>query len=179
MDRYATGDASAFAELYRQLAPRLRMFLLRLCGSPRLSEDLLQDTFLRIHRARGSFTKGAAAMPWIYAIARNVFLDNVRKGRERSAVAMDELREEPHPLAHSLPTPEAAMVATESLAIVRSTLERMPPAHREAFILIRFEGMSVADAAQVLDASEAAVKVRAFRAYEAFRSALRSAGKDL
>jgi len=55
---------------------------------------------------------------------------------------------------------------------VRATLEQMTALQREAFVLIRFEGMSVSQAAQVLGATEAAVKIRAFRAYEALRAAL-------
>jgi len=55
MDRYATGEDAAFAELFRLLAPRLRAFLRRLSASDDIADDLLQETLLRIHHARGSF----------------------------------------------------------------------------------------------------------------------------
>ena len=67
--------------------------------------------------------------------------------------------------------------ANETLEIVRRTLDRLPAIQREAFVLLRFEGLSVRQAAQVLGASEAAVKVRAFRAYEALRSAIHGDGE--
>lgn len=173
MDAYAAGEAAAFPELHRQLAPRLRMFLLRLSGGPRLADDLLQETFLRIHRARGTFTRGASVVPWSYAIARNVFIDHARKGKERQPASLDDLPDATQPPAPASASPDAELVAKETLDIVRTTLAKLPAPHREAFILIRFEGLSVADAALVLDTSEANVKVRAFRAYEAFRLALK------
>jgi RNA polymerase sigma-70 factor, ECF subfamily len=180
MDRYAAGDGAAFAELHRQLAPRLRAFLVRICGEPRLADDLLQDAFLRVHRARGTFSPGAAVVPWAYAIARNVHVDHARRGQEQRTGSLEDLRDGIELAAPTGASPEADVVANETLAIVRATMAALPPAHREAFILIRYEGLSVAEAAQVLDASEANVKVRAFRAYEAFRQALKrsSEGND-
>jgi len=177
MDRYASGDNAAFAELYRQLAPRLRMFLLRLCGAPRLADDLLQDTFLRVHRARGSFTAGAAVVPWSYAIARNVYIDHSRRGRDRGRASLDDLEESAQPLAAPGASPHAELVGKRTLDVVRATLAKLPAMQREAFVLVRFEGMSIAEAAAVLDASESAVKLRAFRAYEAFRAALGATGE--
>lgn len=171
MDRYASGDDAAFPALHRELAPRLRGFLLRLSGSPRLADDLLQDTFLRVHRARGSFASGGAVVPWAYAIARHVFIDHTRRGREEPTPA-GEAPERPAPASTS---PDASVVAKQTLEVVRATLAALPVAQREAFVLVRFEGMSVAEAARVLDTSEANVKIRAFRAYEAFRAALKEA----
>jgi RNA polymerase sigma-70 factor (ECF subfamily) len=70
------------------------------------------------------------------------------------------------------------LVARETLDLVRQELRSMPVLQREAFVLLRFEGLSVSEAAHVLGATEAAVKVRAFRAYEALRAALaREAGR--
>lgn len=175
MARYATGDTTAFRELHRQLAPRLRMFLLRLSGGPRLADDLLQETWERIHRARGTFTRGAAVVPWSYAIARNVYIDHARaqKRKGRNSASIGDLPDGLEPTSPAGATPDAELAAKEMLDIVRATLAKLPDTHREAFILIRFEGLSVADAALVLDTSEANVKVRAFRAYEAFRLALK------
>ena len=72
MDRYAQGDDLAFGDLYRLAAPRVRGFLLRLSGDLALADDLAQEAFLRVHRARGTFAAGAAALPWLFTIARNV-----------------------------------------------------------------------------------------------------------
>lgn len=173
MTRYAAGEKSAFLEIHKQMAPRLRGFLLRMCGRPALADDLLQEAFLRIHRARGSFSTGAAVLPWSYAIARNVYIDYARQARSRRGESIQELQEAEQPTAPLGASPEAAVSAKETLEVVRATLRNLPETHREAFVLLRFEGLSVAEAAKILDTSESNVKVRAFRAYEAFRAALR------
>lgn len=173
MDRYARGDDAAFTELFRRGAPRVRGFLLRMCLDAGQADDLTQETFLRVHVARGRFEPGAAAIPWLLAVARNAFLDAARHARvRRNAVATKVAGQGPEPEAPASGRGDSALVAREMLGIVQATLDKMSVTLREAFVLIRFEGLSVAEAAQVLGASEAAVKVRAFRAYELLREAL-------
>src|SRR5690242_14582176 len=75
MNRYADGDDSAFAEVFRGLASRVQTFLQRLSGRRDVADDLTQETFLRMHRARGSFARGRSVVPWAYAIARNCYID--------------------------------------------------------------------------------------------------------
>jgi RNA polymerase sigma-70 factor (ECF subfamily) len=173
MDRYAEGDDAAFAVVHRALAERLRAFLVRMAKSPSVADDLLQETFLRVHRARGSFVKGGRVVPWGYAIARNVYIDHTRTlthKREKLAPGEDD------PAADIATGPEAnseeASIASDLARVVERTLAALPRNQREAFVLLRYEGMSVADAADVLGATEGAVKLRAFHAYEALRAAL-------
>src|SRR5262245_40637145 len=78
MTRYAAGDDRAFDVIFAALGPRLVTFLQRLCGSEELDRDLAQDTFLRILRARASFARAAAALPWAFAIAKNCYLSHLR-----------------------------------------------------------------------------------------------------
>jgi RNA polymerase sigma-70 factor (ECF subfamily) len=173
MSRYAEGDDAVFNQLFSALSPRLHTFLRRLCGSPDLAHDLLQETFLRIHRARGSFVPGSAAVPWAYAIARNCFISQARSLKYRAARQSVDISD--HDVAGGLDaSAEETTAARQSAQIVERTLARMSPINREAFLLLRFEGQSVAAAAQILGTSEGAVKLRAFRAYEALRAALRA-----
>ena len=179
MSRYAEGDDRAFNDVHAALFSRLRTFLLRLARSESVADDLLQETFLRIHRARGSFAEGARLVPWSYAIARNVYIDHTRSPsaqRERVATGDEDVG------AQALTGPEAdgeAVAMARDLArAVERTLAELPPNQREAFVLLRYEGMSVADAAEVLGTSDGAVKLRAFHAYEALRAALGSLGVD-
>lgn len=176
MDRYASGDTSAFGALHRALYPRLHAYLVRMRGSSHVADDLVQETFLRMHRARATFAAGASVIPWMYTIARNVVIDHARsvKARIVSEQAADDA---PEPIDSGADT-ESAAVAGEAARTVEQVLARLPAAQREAFVLLRYEGLSVLDAAQVLGATPAAVKLRAFRAYEALRAALASPGES-
>ena len=174
MDQCANGSEEAFAKLYRRAGPRVHGFLLRMCGNPPLADDLTQEAFLRVYIARGNFERGAAALPWIFAIARNAYIDFKRHSRVRrmvrgeGGVFAQAIEREADPETRG----DEALAGREMLGIVRATLAGMPVLLREAFVLLRFEGLSVHDAAQVLGASEGAVKIRAFRAYELLRAAL-------
>src|SRR5262245_56936480 len=81
MERYSNGDNAAFAELYDAIAPRLHGFLRKATRDDSTTEDLMQQTFLQIHRARGSFIAGAAVMPWALAIAKRLMIDSARRRR--------------------------------------------------------------------------------------------------
>jgi RNA polymerase sigma-70 factor (ECF subfamily) len=142
-----------------------------MCGSDSNASDLVQETLLRMHRARGTFAVGGAVVPWAYAIARNVALDHARASRLRKT---ERLPSDPGPemVDRSGGDAEAMAMASQAARIVEEVLAGLPPSQRDAFILIRYEGLSMADAAAVLGATPTAVKLRAFRAYEALRAAL-------
>jgi RNA polymerase sigma-70 factor, ECF subfamily len=171
MDRYACGDQRAFGALHATLQPRLLAFLRRMTGSDAVAEDLTQETFLRMHRARSTFAQGGAVIPWAYAIARNVHLDHARaaKFRKTERLPSDPGRE---PVGSSGADVESAAIASEAARVVDRVLQGLPPAQREAFVMIRYEGLSVEEASQILGTTPTALKLRAFRAYEALRAAL-------
>lgn len=173
MGRYAEGDDAAFPILHAGLAPRLRLFLLRLSKSPPVADDLLQETFLRMHRARASFASGARALPWAYAIARSVYIDHVRARAVRKESLSDRDDQPGVDVASGVESDgEQLSIARQTAARVEAVLARLPVNQREAFVLVRYEGLSIADAARILGATEGAVKLRAFHAYEALRKAL-------
>ncbi|AUX46811.1 ECF family RNA polymerase sigma factor [Sorangium cellulosum] len=171
MDRYACGDARAFPELHRALHARLLAYLTRMCSSSTLAGDLTQETFLRMHRARSTFAPGGAVTPWAYAIARNVYVDHMRAQRHRSTERLpsDPGAEPPDTRGADA---EAVAMASQTARAIERVLSSIPAAQREAFILLRYEGLSVQDAAAILGATPTAVKLRAFRAYEALRAEL-------
>lgn len=170
MARYAEGDDTAFAAVFAELSPRLLRFLRRLSGSEERARDLLQEALLRMHQGRGAFRPGMPVLPWAYTIARNVFLDATRSAKRRPKLAapIEAVAER----AADGGDAEQSLAAREAAAIVERTLAGMTEARREAFILIRYEGFSVAEAAAMLGVSENAVKLRAFQAYELLRAAL-------
>jgi len=179
MERYADGEDGAFSLLYSALEARLRRFFLRLGANPSAAADLVQETFLRVHRARGSFARGSALLPWVYAIGRNVFIDaarsSKRRRREQLATTDEPVSEPPDPRA---PTGEQDAIAAQLAFVVETTLAGIPKAQREAFVLVRYEGLSMDQAAEVLGTTKTAVKLRAFRAYEALRAALAERGES-
>jgi RNA polymerase sigma-70 factor (ECF subfamily) len=171
MARYANGDAESFREVFGLVAPRLLGFGRRLAGSDEAARELLQEALLRMHQARAAFRPGSRVLPWAYAIARNVFLDSARsRRRARALFSARDPEEVDEPMVR--PEAESAVIAGEAQRAVERALAAMTPARREAFILLRYEGLSVAEAAEILGASEGAVKLRAFQAYELIREAL-------
>jgi RNA polymerase sigma-70 factor (ECF subfamily) len=168
MERYAEGDDASFAAVYDALAPRLYGYLLRQTRQRARAEDLLQQTMLNIHRARSSFIPGAEVTPWAFAIARRLLVDSMRRGRREFLTDDGEV----DPGADKGPGGDEVAQARELAARVEKVLAKLPQSQRAAFELIKTEGLSVAEAAEVLGTTVAAVKLRAHRAYEALRGAL-------
>ncbi len=178
MDRYARGEDEAFVEVYDRLAPRLHAFLSRYTRDHTRVEDVIQQTMLQMHRARGRFEPGAEVVPWAFAIARRVLIDlHRRRDREVLAPTDDDSATQ---LLTALDAPaDQVAIAKELAARLSAELARLPENQRVAFELIKQDGLSVAEAAQVLGTTVAAVKLRAHRAYEALRAALAEmAGPD-
>jgi RNA polymerase sigma-70 factor (ECF subfamily) len=178
MDRYARGEDAAFGELYDGLAPRLQSFLQRYTRDRARAEDVVQQTMLQIHRARGRFPPGAQVVPWAFAIARRLLIDMHRRGgREVLAPTSDETLTQVRAALDD--RADDVAIAKETAQRLSEELARLPENQRVAFELIKQDGLSVAEAAQVLGTTVAAVKLRAHRAYEAMRAALvRLAAED-
>jgi RNA polymerase sigma-70 factor (ECF subfamily) len=165
MERYASGDDRAFAELYDALAPRLYNYLLRRTRDSFRAEDLLQQTLLQLHCMRDRFIPGAAVTPWVFAIARRLLVDSIRQKKKELSMdragimAQTATTMTPDDLAHS------AWMARR----LASELSSLPETQRVAFVLIREQGLSVREAARILGTTVSAVKMRTHRAYEALR----------
>ena len=175
MAQYCDGDAGAFRALYAAVAPRLHGYLVRMARDRALADDLLQQTFLKVHRARAAYIRGADPLPWLYAIAHRTFLDEARRSK-RAVVQVapddnlpevaagltgqtDGQRDEPRG------DPELAKAALAALAA-------LPAQQREAVVLTKLDGKSVAEAAEIAGTTPGAMKVRAHRGYVALRKAL-------
>ena len=174
MAAYVKGDREAFDELFRSLAPAVHGFFLRSFGNSAVADDLMQTTFLKIHRARASSEPARPLRPWVFTIAARVRLDELRRryalpedaDEERLAAAQEAQAVE------SVPPPgeDRSRVADA----VRAALERLPESQRVVIHLHRYEDMTFAEIAKVLGTTEGAVKLRAFRAYERLRTDLAS-----
>jgi RNA polymerase sigma factor (sigma-70 family) len=140
-----------------------------------VAEDLLQLTFLKLHRARAAYVRGADPLPWIYSIAHRTFLDEARRVK-RAVVRVsdgDELPEQAADLRGETPERrDDPRVDPELVKVALDALSQLPAQQREAVVLTKLDGKSVAEAAEIAGTSVGAMKVRAHRGYEALRKIL-------
>lgn len=175
MNRYCDGDASAFRTLYARVAPRLLAYLTRMANNRSTAEDLLQQTFLKVHRARSSYVRDANPLPWFYSIAHRTFLDSARK-QKRARVELARGDALPEVAAHVTGRPAADVPEPRHDADVRkatlAAIDELPPNQREALVLTKLQGKSIAEVAQITGVSRGAIKLRVHRGYVALRKAL-------
>ena len=140
-----------------------------------LADDLLQQSFLKVHRARAAYVRGADPLPWIYSIAHRTFLDEARR-RKRAVVRVgegDELPEQPADLrGETADRRDEPRADPELVKAALDALAELPAQQREAVVLTKLDGKSVAEAAEIAGTSVGAMKVRAHRGYEALRKIL-------
>jgi RNA polymerase sigma-70 factor (ECF subfamily) len=168
MARYQAGEGDALAGLYRATAQGMINFVYGLIGDRALSEDVLQEVFLRVHRVRHTYTPGRPVRPWLYGIARHVAIDVLRKRGRELLVGDETLRE------RAVPAAGAAL----EMADLEAALAALPKTQREAFLMTKVSGLSVREAAAALGTTEGAVKVGVHRAVKALRSFLHEESED-
>ena len=178
MERYSNGDNAAFAELYDAIAPRLLRYLRKATRDGVTTEDLMQQTFLQIHRARGSFIPGAAVMPWALAIARRLMIDTARRRRVELGLFMSPEAADDRTTSEGSAT-AAADDVLNARHLGRRAQERfdaLPASQRTAYQLVKQDGLSLKKAAEVLGTTVTAVKLRTHRACQALRAVLKEEG---
>jgi RNA polymerase sigma factor (sigma-70 family) len=172
MAAYAAGDRRAFEELFRRLSGPVHGFFLRSFRDGAVADDLLQTTFMKLHRARADYQPDLPLRPWLFSIAGRVRLDALRK-RYRMQEDADEERlaaaDEAQAMARAR---EVEAEAGGRAASVREALDELPESQRTVVHLHRYEGLTFGEIARALGTTEAAVKLRAFRAYERLRVSL-------
>ncbi len=164
MESAQDGDRDAYRALLEDIAPELGAFLRRRVRDEYDAEDLLQEVLLTLHRARHTFDPSRPFDPWMYAIARNALIDHLRRSAARA-------RWETAP--GDLPERAAEAAPTLGEAHIEQALEGLPESQREAFRMLKLEGLSVEAAAARAGISPGALRVRAHRAYQALRARLR------
>jgi RNA polymerase sigma-70 factor (ECF subfamily) len=162
------GDAAAYEKLLLELLPHLRRFVRRRLNDVAATEDVVQNVFVAVHRARHTYRPERPFGPWLHAIARNAVIDHARSGmrRRRRERSLEE-NGVPEPAAEA----EPAVGGRLSPELERSLAE-LPASQREAVLLLHVEELSVAEAAAWVGISKSALKVRAHRGYRALRERL-------
>ena len=164
MLRYQGAESAAGGELMERLTPQLYRFFASRMGRRNDAEDLLQDTWLRIHRARHSYRPGEPVLPWLYAIARRVRVDSYRRGCRTTAHEV-ALGMEHEGLADRR-SPCGTAPSFDEL------VETLPASQREVLMLLKVRGLSVEEVACATSCSAGAVKLKAHRAYRHLRTML-------
>jgi len=167
MIRYQGGSLEAFQEMYTQLAPGVRRYLSHLAGGWDIADDLLQETFLQMHRSRAAYNPTYAVRPWVFGLARNVFLMNRRAARQWAKV--HESRED---LPEIPVLPEAERLGSQDE--IRRCIAHLSPDQAEALLLHHEWGFSFEEIAGMLGISAAAARARASRGMADLRVALNS-----
>jgi len=167
MRRVAAGDSAALALLFDRHKARLFGFLYHLIGDRAAAEDLLSETFLRLYQARRRYRAGSGFTPWLFAIARNLALAELR---HRGAVnrAHERLIRETDCFEEAW-EPERDAERER----VRTALLALPEEQRAAVVLKEYQGLSYREVAQALGCTEEAARARTYRARTALREALR------
>jgi RNA polymerase sigma-70 factor (ECF subfamily) len=165
MREYQGGSLAAFEALYRALAPRVHGYIRARVRDDGRAGDLLQETFLELHRSRHTYLPGHSVDGWIFGIAQNVMLRHRREARRREQheVSSDSLE-----LEGQLTTPAADF----ELQSLQDALDRLSPDSRATWWMRNIEGLSFEVIARRLGVAATAVRLRCSRASRALRAAL-------
>jgi RNA polymerase sigma-70 factor (ECF subfamily) len=172
MAQYQSGSAEAFDRLHDALAADLKAYLTSLTRDPTRADDLMQETFLQIHRSRAAHTPGEPVRPWVFAIARRVFLMHRRGAARRLRHEQVASMENAQTMMRSS---EADLHARQQVDVV---LRQVPPDGRRAFLLHHFFGFSFNEIGTRLGITTGAAKIRSSRAARLMRALLREGHDD-
>ena len=157
------GDHEAYRVLLEAVQPMVLGYVRKRIESETAAEDVTQDVLLTMHRVRHTYDPERPFEPWLFAIARSRLIDHLRRRRRLSTLEV---------LTDTLPEVAAGGMAEMAGGSAFEILERLPAAQREAFSMLKLEGLTTQEAAERAGVSVSALKVRAHRAYKALRKAL-------
>ena len=160
---FRRGDAAAFEALFRRWSGPLLRYLERMVRDLATAEELVQEVFLRVHRARERYQPEARFSTWLYRIATNLALNELRRPRHRSPHHSTDDEDGPVLRAGS-PGPDDVADARRLGRAATRELESLPEKQRAALCLAAVEGLSYAEIAKALDVTEKAVKSLVHRA---------------
>jgi RNA polymerase sigma-70 factor, ECF subfamily len=175
-----SGDDSSFELLLHKYRTPVVNFLFRMVRDCAAAEDLAQEVFLRVYRARGQYMPSAKFTTWMFRIATNLALNALRDGRyRRTEISIDQSpaghssdgeNEQPAlEIADRQATIEVELIRRDRAEQIRRAVEALPEKQRAAVLLHKYQEMDYDEIAGVLGCSESALKSLLFRAYETLR----------
>ena len=169
-----SGNDASFEHLLQRYRTPLVNFLFRMVRDSATAEDLAQEVFLRVYRARHGYEASAKFTTWLFRIATNLALNRIRDTRYRQMeISLDATAIDSEAPVIELPARELRvdqiLIERDRMALIRDAVEALPEKQRIAVLLHKYEEMEYCEIAEVLECSEAALKSLLFRAYETLR----------
>ena len=172
------GDEQSFALLLHRYRTPLVNFLYRMVRNREQAEDLAQEVFLRVYRAREDYVPSAKFTTWLFRIATNLALNSMRDNRyRRMEVSLDapvttdsqDGDERTLDIAEKHPNIEQHLVEDARRKMIRHAIDKLPEKQRAAVLLHKYQELDYGEISKILECSESALKSLLFRAYEALR----------
>jgi RNA polymerase sigma-70 factor, ECF subfamily len=179
MLRVQAGDEAAFQELFRKLSPRVLQYARRFVGSAAQAEELTQDVFVQVFRFRHRYRPQSRLATWVFTIATNLCLNELRRPERQLRVDLlerrqdEEYREGPQLPDLAAVTPEEGAATRELARQLEAAVGSLPAKQRAALLLSRVDGLAYRDVAEALGCTEGAVKALLFRATQSLKKSLR------
>ncbi len=169
------GNTAAYNSLVQRYQRQVYNLAYRMLGNAEDAGDLVQDTFLRAYGALASFRQDASFLTWLYKIASNLCIDQLRSRKAKSTLSLDvELEEGREPAADIRSCgPEEAAVRSSVQDVVQKAVLNLPEKYRAVVVMRHLQDMSVDEIARVLDLPTGTVKTHLFRARDMLRGRLR------
>ncbi len=173
-----SGDEASFELLLHRYRTPLVNFLYRMVRNREQAEDLAQEVFIRVYRARAEYVPSAKFTTWLFRIATNLALNSLRDNRYQkledsidAPARIDSEDGDDRPLDVTEPHPniEQHLVEDARVKMIRHAIDKLPEKQRAAVLLHKYEELDYAEIAKILSCSESALKSLLFRAYEALR----------
>ena len=158
LDRYLTGDTSAFHELMTRHEDRVFSVCMRIMGDREAALDATQETFLTVYRKANRFSGRSAFTTWLYRVTVHTCYDQLRRTRRHQADPLDDA-----PAARD-PTSQDQLDATEVRGEIEAALAELPDEFRSAIVLVDMQDLSLKEVSQILKVPVGTVKSRLFRA---------------
>jgi RNA polymerase sigma-70 factor (ECF subfamily) len=176
MLRVKAGDPASFALLLERHRAPVIHFLYRMVQNQAVAEELAQEVFLRVYRARASYEPAAKFTTWLFRIAMHLALNHLRDSRSERARQSEAPDRPGLQVADHRPSVEQRLVGEARRQEVCQAIRALPGKQRAAVLMHKYQEMEYSEIARVLNCSESAVKSLLFRAYETLRARLAHLG---
>lgn len=180
MSAYVAGDKQAFEGIFRRYSPVIYGMARRQMRSEEHARDLVQQTFLHMHRARADFREGARLKPWLFTIATNLVREHFRRAGRRPETSYEKAKEDAPSIEPSVEPVDLGALQAGQLDVgrLREALTQLPESQRLVIELHWIQGHPFPEVALMVGASVSAVKVRAHRGYKKLRSLVAAAREE-